>query len=218
MVCARRVTILTSTAKSSVSNSMASGRSFTKRKNRLSRSPVHWNGPENGLTCSLETHPVRYASIHRKTTSPRPKDFIFARRNLWLTEKNTLAKSRLLSASKRTLQRVDLQPHNTPRATRSRPLVPPIVMLYPSLPTCLFARWDGSPWKIGTFDFLLRSLSTYKKRVSVFEFWGSVFRTFGRWNIFDTHFYKGSWAKGTHLIKRKKRGQKGLLWVVGICL
>ncbi len=37
-------------------------------------------------TCTLKTRPERYASVQRTTTSPRAKDFILAKRNLWFEE------------------------------------------------------------------------------------------------------------------------------------
>ncbi len=48
---------------------------------------VHLDGPEcSPPICTLQTRLERHTSIHRTMTSPRPKDFIFDKRNLSLTQ------------------------------------------------------------------------------------------------------------------------------------
>ncbi len=99
ILCDRWVTILTSSAKSNISVSRSFGRSFTKRRKRSGPitepcgTPLRIGmAPEcSPPTRTLETRPERYASI-QSTTSPRPKDFVVAKRNLWLTESKALAK------------------------------------------------------------------------------------------------------------------------------
>ncbi len=80
--------MLTSSAKSSVSASRASGMSFTKRRNK-----------SEPIICTLETRPVRHVSIHSTTTSPRSKGFIFAKRNLHLVQIKVDLSTMLVTAS-----------------------------------------------------------------------------------------------------------------------
>ncbi len=68
--------------KSSVIASTTSGRSFTKRAG-LSPHRIGVAPESSPSTFTLENRPIRYASIHHATISPRLKDFIFAKRHLW---------------------------------------------------------------------------------------------------------------------------------------
>ncbi len=71
ILCDRRVTILTSSAKSNVSVSRTSGKSFTKRRNRSGPIAQPCGTPLSirmtpecsPPTCTLKTRPERYASI-----------------------------------------------------------------------------------------------------------------------------------------------------------
>ncbi len=85
MSCVRGVTTLTSSATSSVNASRAPVRSLTKRRNKNGPIMELYRTPLPIGTVS-ESSPLTCTSIHRMTAPPRPKDFIFTKKNLCLAE------------------------------------------------------------------------------------------------------------------------------------